>query len=122
MADLAATDVTVTVNVPHDIEKTFSGFMGDKWTKAQLSFGDGVKTYPAGGIPLPSPGYFKMNSQGPYPWMDIRQQVGLYEFVYNHTPTTNAPYGTIQMIVRSTGVELGHVAVPATNLYVRAVG
>jgi hypothetical protein len=48
MADLTAADITVTLN-PQDTD-----FMTyNKVVMPKLAFGDGAKTIPAGGIPLP---------------------------------------------------------------------
>lgn len=46
MANLAATDITVTV------EKLTKYDSSEKCNYLTLAFGDGVKTYPAGGVPL----------------------------------------------------------------------
>ena len=49
MADLAATDITLTRGGPYKLGKLTSDFV-------LLTFGDGAKTYPYGGIPLPAIG------------------------------------------------------------------
>ena len=53
MATIAASDVTVTVN-----SNTING--NRRTTQVTVAFGDGVLTYPAGGIPLPAIGDFGM--------------------------------------------------------------
>lgn len=55
MADLAATNVTVTVNLK---DKLTSG--KKHRIQGTLTFGDGALTYPAGGVPLPAFGTFGM--------------------------------------------------------------
>lgn len=45
MADLAASDITVTIVKARRVE-------GRPHNKCKLAFGDGAKTYPAGGIPI----------------------------------------------------------------------
>lgn len=47
MADLAATDVTVTI-----LSKRVRGGDGLKQYRVQIAFGDGALTVPAGGIPI----------------------------------------------------------------------
>ncbi len=62
MADLAATDVTITWTDASAVPKP-----GDIWIEGRkrkalctIAFGDGAKTYPANGIPLPAIGKFGM--------------------------------------------------------------
>lgn len=121
-ADLTAADITVTVDPAKDIDTSPSGMVGDKWVYPTLAFGDGAKTYPTYGVPLPSPDYFKMNFPVPYRWMNIQQPVNGYLYTYDPTVRTGAPYGTIRIIVISTGAELGHVAVAAVSLNVEVLG
>lgn len=54
MADLAASDVSVTIGQGDNDRMV----LGNKAIFANLAFGDGAKTYPAGGIPLPSIGHY----------------------------------------------------------------
>lgn len=55
MADLAAADVTLTIALRD------RGTAGKKHRiQGTMAFGDGVKTYPAGGIPMPAFGNFGM--------------------------------------------------------------
>ena len=56
MADLTASDVTVTIGIG-DNDRTV---LGNKVVCATLTFGDSSKTYPTGGIPLPSIGYYDL--------------------------------------------------------------
>jgi len=58
MADLAASDVTVTVGPGCTDMMHFN-----RVVYPTLEFGDGALTYPAGGIPLPNLGYFKLYKQ-----------------------------------------------------------
>jgi len=55
MADLVAADVTVTAN---PLDFTIVG--RHRRGLAKITFGDGAKTYPASGIPLPAIGNFGM--------------------------------------------------------------
>lgn len=53
MADLAAGDVTITVE-----ERSIQG--NKKRNRVKITFGDGALTYPSGGVPLPAIGKFGM--------------------------------------------------------------
>lgn len=53
MADLTSADVTITVE-----DRSIEG--KKKRNRVKLVFGDGVKTYPAGGVPLPTFNSFGM--------------------------------------------------------------
>lgn len=56
MADLAAADVAVSIPSSN---RDFGGVhTGKNLSIATLTFGDGSKTYPAGGIPMPAIGQF----------------------------------------------------------------
>jgi hypothetical protein len=57
MANLAATDITLTRGGPYKLGKLTSDF-------ALFTFGDGAKTYPYGGIPLPAIGNFGWHYSG----------------------------------------------------------
>ncbi len=56
MTDLAASDVTVEVTRQ---DRYVLGKL--KMSKGAMDFGDGSKTYPRGGVPMPAIGYFGMN-------------------------------------------------------------
>lgn len=58
MGELASIDVTVTVN-PGD--RNMAGGAFKDFTLAAIAFGDGVKTYPANGVPLPAIGQFGLH-------------------------------------------------------------
>ena len=58
MTDLAATDVTITIN-PSD--KHILGKL--RMNKGTMAFGDGALTYPWGGISMPAIGQFGMNKE-----------------------------------------------------------
>jgi hypothetical protein len=58
MADLAASDVTITL----DPRNRYT--LGKlKMSQGSLVFGDGALTYPAGGVPMPAVGSFGMNKE-----------------------------------------------------------
>lgn len=61
MAALTSTDVTVTVSIrDRDIAH---GSSGKNISLASVQFGDGAKTYPTGGVPLPAIGNFGFQRQ-----------------------------------------------------------
>lgn len=55
MADIAASDVTVTVQ-----DRTIAGKPARRRHRVSIAFGDGALTYPANGIPLPNATKFGM--------------------------------------------------------------
>lgn len=56
MADLASSDVTVTLSERRIVAKKRRNIL-------TITFGDGAKTYPAGGVPMPAFGSFGMTRQ-----------------------------------------------------------
>ena len=56
MADLAKTDITVTL----DVRDSYQPPGQPKVSFPSLAFGDGAKTYPTNGIPLPDMGKLGM--------------------------------------------------------------
>src|SRR5574341_900354 len=61
MADLVAADVTITnVNGEKLRPEDLVVIGRERRGSVKLTFGDGVKTYPSGGVPLPSIGNFGM--------------------------------------------------------------
>jgi hypothetical protein len=118
MADLTASDITVTVDPGFDIDTS-----PDKWKRAYatLSFGDGVLTYPTYGVPMPAPGAFGMNFKVPYKWVNIRQNIGATQWAYDETARTGAPYGTLRNYNTSTGAETSG-ALGATGLDIEVTG
>jgi len=61
MAGLTSSDVTVTRSVrDRDIGH---GTLGKNMTIVSVAFGDGAKTYPSGGVPMPAIGNFGFSRQ-----------------------------------------------------------
>lgn len=125
--NLIASDVVVSATPGYDVDTSPDGRIGKK-IYASLAFGaaDSSLTYPADGVPLPGPGFFDMNFPVPYRWIDFRQPVGATGnifYSYDPTPRTLAPYGTIRMIVISTGAEVAtNAPVLVTTLGVVVTG
>ena len=59
MAALTAANVVVALN-PEDIDRSPDGRIGIR-TFPAVTFGNGVLTYPALGVPMPAIGYFGFN-------------------------------------------------------------
>jgi len=115
MPALKASDVTVTL-VPEDIDRS-----PDRRTRTlpTVSFGDGVKTYPALGIPMPPVYVFGVNFK--IDRVAIEQPFSPYLF---HFDRANHK---IRILLKATGgasgfTELGAVAVAATTLYLDVLG
>ena len=81
MVALVAGDVTVTVN-----ERRIYGTGKKRRNRVTLAYGDGAKTYPAGGIPMPVLGIFGMTRQLDY--LAVIDQSG-DGFVYKYDATNN---------------------------------
>jgi len=112
MADLAKTDVTVTLSPL----ARFSPPLPVTLSFPVVAFGNGVKTYPTHGVPMPD-GLFGM-----------KQAVGYVPpvFASGYVCVYDATYNTIR-IYQCAGagaplVELGHVAVPALSMMLFVVG
>lgn len=95
MVALAASDVTVTVNERRIVGKK-------RRNRVSIAFGDGAKTYPAAGVPMPGAGSFGMIRQLDY--------VLLYDpsnpdgFIYKYDATNN------KMRIWSQGLNTGATA------------
>ncbi len=74
MADLQAADVKVGMVSGYDVDTAPDGRVGEI-AYATLTFGDGSKTYPANGIPMPGPGYFNKNRNVPYRWVEFEPPI-----------------------------------------------
>jgi hypothetical protein len=116
MGDLAASDITVTLN-PQDID-----FMTyNKVVMPKLAFGDGVKTIPAGGIPLPDLSYFDLHKEikrahvvqpeGGYVFRVDRANHKLMVFYGDYSNASDGPL-----------VEASGVAIAATELELTIIG
>ena len=79
MADLVATDVTVSL-IQQD--QDFLS-MGKRVSFPSIAFGDGALTYPAGGIPLPAIGALGMKKE--IKRMHIEQPANGNNYHYDHT-------------------------------------
>lgn len=78
MADLASTDVTVTKNLEWR--------SGEKrYIRCSIAFGDGAKTYPTGGVPLPAYSSFGMKTKIDTMWFDSPAAANGYVYKYDDT-------------------------------------
>lgn len=111
MADLTSADVTVTLLPSQMIVPPMPATI----SLPAVSFGDGVKTYPALGVPMPD-GLFGMKKIVAYvpPVM-----ASGYMCIYDITNDT------IRIYICADGLpmaELGHVAVPALDMTLLVIG
>lgn len=60
MADLVAADVAVSIPVQ---DRNFVRSPSKQFALAEITFGDGIDTYPAGGVPLPDISQFGFKKQ-----------------------------------------------------------
>lgn len=125
-ANLIATDVVVITDPAHDVDIIPCGMGRHVYASLAFGAGDGSKTYPANGIPMPGPGNFDMNFPVPYKWVTCMPPVVATANIlwsYDRTVRIGAPYGTLRGVVISSGAEITtNAAVGATILPVRVTG
>jgi hypothetical protein len=109
MADLIAADVIVTQT--GDDEE----YIGQRTNRMhpKITFGDGSKTYPTNGVPLPSLIKFRLHIY--IKWINIIQIPGDYEYVWDED------HGTVRIYSRATGAEFSG-AVSETTLRLEIMG
>ena len=113
--DLTQADVAVTMD-PGDYDLSPQDRMR---TYPSISFGDGSKTYPTYGVPLPDAQKLGMRL-GEMKRLNITQPPDGIDYRHDKTVRTGAPNGTIR--IYRAGVELGNVAVPALTLDLEVLG
>lgn len=79
MAALTADDVNITI-VPEDVDFTHQL---RKMNVVSITFGDGSKTYPTGGVPLPDKARFGTGKD--IRFMSIAQPLNGYVYAYDRT-------------------------------------
>jgi hypothetical protein len=132
MADLASTDVTISITT----RKTLPGI---RLNFVSVAYGDSTKKYPAGGIPLPALSTFGLPA-GVLWDLQLTDQIDGYVRKYdkaNHklrifqsagfTPAGTITNGTPDTFAGTAGpaaplVELGNVAIAPTTLYAMVHG
>jgi|SRR6266850_8015033 len=82
MVALVAGDITVTVN-----ERRIAGSNKKRRNRVTITYGDGAKTYPAGGIPLPAASGFGMTRQIDY--VTLVDPMAGDGFVYKYDSVNN---------------------------------
>lgn len=114
MADLTASDVTVYLSKRNllypPIPLTFSFPV--------VAFGNGVKNYPAGGVPMPGITAFGLKKGVAYvpPAFSILGYVAVYDITNNKIRIYQSGGSASPL------VELGHVAVPALSFALMVFG
>jgi hypothetical protein len=124
-ANLTANDVVVSADPRYDMDTSPDGRVGSKKIYASLAFGagDGSKTYPAYGVPMPGPQFFGMNFPVPFRWINVCQPINGFLYTYDATVRIGAPYGTMRIIVISSGAEVAtNATVGVTTLPVEVAG
>ena len=116
MADLAASDVTVTLN-PQDID-----FMAyNKVVMPKIAFGDGVKTIPAGGIPLPELSYLDLHKEIKRAHV-VQPEDGYVYRVDRANHTLMVFFADYDAVADGPLVEAAGVAIAATELELTIIG
>jgi len=119
MADLTAADITVSVQPRH--KRLVEGL---RTVIATVSGGDGQKTYPANGIPLPALGVFGLHSETAF--VGLQQPVDGYKWCYDETHHTlrifQSAAQTGEAATAAPLVELGNLAVAAFSLKLKIEG
>jgi hypothetical protein len=113
MADLASSDVTITIQKSRIVR----GSPGSQQRNiVKITFGDGALTYPALGVPLPT-----------YPSFGMRRELECITMIDDGSPVTTIwkyDYANkkLRAWIPTTGLETGGVAVAAQTMYAEAVG
>lgn len=94
MADLASSDVTITVEDKKRVGK-------QRRHRVKIAFGDAAKTYPAGGVPLPAAAAFGMKRNLDYIILvDNNDAVGL---VWKYDKDNKKLRAYVQGVAHATG-------------------
>lgn len=120
MPDITAANVTITVLKRYPMHRGYRNY-------CQISYGDGVLTYPAGGVPMPAAGQFGLRQTlERLNILDNDDSQGVFH-KYDHTNTKIRHWFPTQQTAATgnrAGVEYtgGTTAVPATTLFAYAEG
>ena len=106
MADMAATDITVTV---HFKDRTMRRLRNE----IKLAFGNATLTYPTHGIPLPAKHALGLNNH--LDRWEVEPTGDVYAYVYDRT------YYTLRIYSKASGAEFSG-AIAATVLYATVYG
>jgi len=104
MADLTSSDVTVTRSV-RDLD-IGHGRLSKNMSIVSVAFGDGSKTYPSGGVPLPAIGNFGFQQQVDFCAV---QEPSANGFTYKYDNTNH------KIRIYTQGVVTGSTAATATE-------
>lgn len=118
MPALAATDVTVTVNI-----RDRTTFTKKHRIAVTIAFGDGALTYPAAGVPMPA--FDKFGMKRNLETIEITDPANADGFMYKYDQANNKLriwQGDNPNAAAAPAVELGAVAVTAKTLKGYAFG
>ena len=114
MADLASSDVSYS-----EVSRTRISDSGLRHRQFKIEFGDGALTYPAGGVPLDSAQLGGSNELVSFALEDSASADG-FLYKYDSVNKTIRIYqGDNDNVADAPLIELGNVAVAATDLYAR---
>lgn len=120
MADLTAANVAV--ELPVVVDRSMDKYLR---TFPKITFGNGVLTYPANGIPLPDKGKFGLNFECLRAYVNEADPNG-YKYVIDKTNWKLQIFGVPALDGNAAAAqalaELGSVAVAATVLELELVG
>jgi hypothetical protein len=114
MTDLAATDVAITLAArDRDIG---AGALSRKLVFAQAVFGDGTKTYPVGGVPVPAMGNFNFVKvlSGVFIQAAVDGKIYKYDAARHTIRIFTLKDTTYTARQNSTAYSLGDLMIPAT--------
>ena len=109
MAEMAATDLTYTINTQASL-----GVAG-KVVDVKIVFGDGALTYPAGGVPLTKG---KMGCPVVLHQFVMSEQTSSVSTVWKYDDSA----ATLRAYVMSTAAEFGGAAIDAQEIHGLAIG
>lgn len=120
MADLASTDITVTL-VRQNILRGSPG--GLRFNNVKLTFGDGALTYPAGGIPVPAAAKFGMLKRldGIMIYQNSITTIG-YIWTYDVANNKLKGYEEVAAASSTALADINLTAIAAQTLYAFAIG
>jgi hypothetical protein len=117
MADIASTDVTVTI-IKNQLVRGSPG--AERRNLVKLVFGDGSLTYNVG-VPLPAPAKFGMAKSVDYLHPVDSASGSTMVWKYDYANNKLRSYGVIATTA-AMAESLTNATIPATTLYMEAIG
>lgn len=117
MADIASTNVTITIVKNRLIRSSPGAFLRNI---VKIQFGDGVLNYPALGVPLP--GFAKFGMKRELEFIVLLDSGSAVTIRWTYDYANKKLRGWIDDATSGVSAELGAVTVAAQTLYAEAVG